>query len=143
VVSSEAQEAGLYPTVERWMKKHFGCFKGKINVGLKYSRVDVLGVRDTGGDVTGEIEIIAIEVKRHGGVFATSSGQALRYRVYATRFILLLLPTPVKSCNQEYTDPLNCNLLFARSWDEQLDYSFIPAILDGQSRASSLKAVDS
>lgn len=84
----ETQEADLYPLVERWMRKHFRCFKAKVNVGLKYSRVDVLGVRDTGGDLTGEIETFAIEVKRHTGVFATSSGQALGYQVYVNRVYL-------------------------------------------------------
>ena len=57
-------ESALYPYVEKWMKKHFLCFKTGINVGLAYSRVDVLGVRDVGGDLSGEVESIAIEVKR-------------------------------------------------------------------------------
>jgi hypothetical protein len=31
------READYYPIVERWMKKHFGCFKTRINVGTTYS----------------------------------------------------------------------------------------------------------
>lgn len=43
----------LYSTVERWMKRHFRCFDSGINTGLKFSRVDVVGVRDVGGDLSG------------------------------------------------------------------------------------------
>jgi len=28
-------EADLYPVVEKWMKRHFSCFKTAINKGLK------------------------------------------------------------------------------------------------------------
>jgi hypothetical protein len=81
-------EVDLYPIVEKWVKRHFHCFRTATNVGLSYSRVDVLGVRDVGGILTGEIETIAVEVKRHKGLFATSSGQALGYQVYVNRVYL-------------------------------------------------------
>ncbi len=87
-VKNEGLEAKLYPFVERWIQKHFRCFKTAINVGLVYSRVDVLGVRDVGGDLSGEVESIAIEVKRGSAPFATASGQALGYQVYANRIYL-------------------------------------------------------
>ena len=58
------KEAKLYPLVERWMRKRFVCFKTGINIGLRYSRVDVLGIRDIGGDLSGEVETIGIEVKK-------------------------------------------------------------------------------
>ncbi len=45
-------------------EKHFLCFKTGLNTGLKYGRIDVVGVRDIGDDLSGEVEIIAIEVKR-------------------------------------------------------------------------------
>lgn len=70
------------------MKKHFRCFKSAVNIGLSYSRVDVLGIRDVGGDLSGDVETIAIEVKRRHEPFATSSGQASGYRVYANRIYL-------------------------------------------------------
>jgi len=82
------KESAAYPLVEKWMKRQFHCFKAGINVGLRYSRVDVLGVKDVGGDLSGEIEIIAIEVKRGSEPFATASGQALGYHVYANRVYL-------------------------------------------------------
>jgi len=81
-------EKSLYPIVEKWMKKHFLCFKTAINTGLKYSRVDVLGIRDVGGDLSGEVETIVIEVKRGTEPFATASGQALGYKVYGNRVYL-------------------------------------------------------
>jgi hypothetical protein len=82
------RESASYPGVEKWMKKHFRCFKAATNVGLRYSRIDVLGVKDVGGDLSGEIEIIGIEVKRGTEPFATASGQALGYHVYAHRVYL-------------------------------------------------------
>jgi hypothetical protein len=62
-MSKIPSEKDLYPLVEKWMKRHFLCFKTAINTGLKYSRVDVLGIRDVGGDLSGEVETIVIEVK--------------------------------------------------------------------------------
>lgn len=71
------------------MKKHFRCFATATNTGLAYSRPDVTGVRDIGGDLSGEVESIIIEVKRGDSQpFATASGQALGYRVYANRVYL-------------------------------------------------------
>lgn len=84
----EELEKKLYPLVEKWLRKHFHCFKTGINVGLAYSRVDILGVRDVGGDLAGEVETIAIEVKRGAAPFATASGQALGYQVYTNRVYL-------------------------------------------------------
>jgi len=83
------KESDLYPRVEQWMKKHFRCFATATNTGLAYSRPDVTGVRDIGGDLSGEVESIIIEVKRGDSQpFATASGQALGYRVYANRVYL-------------------------------------------------------
>ena len=82
------KERDLYPIVERWMNRHYKCFKSKCNTGLKFSRCDVVGLRDVGGDLSGEIETICIEVKKGTEPFATASGQALGYRVYANRVFL-------------------------------------------------------
>ena len=87
-MSSQLKESELYPIVERWMRRHFQCFKTIIDKGLKYGRIDVLGVRDVGGDLSGEIETIAIEVKKGVTPFAKASGQTLGYRVYANRVYL-------------------------------------------------------
>lgn len=83
------KESDLYERVEKWMKGHFRCFATATNTGLAYSRPDVTGIRDIGGDLSGEVESIIIEVKRGASQpFATASGQALGYRVYANRVYL-------------------------------------------------------
>src|ERR1700730_5990519 len=65
------KETEFYTTVERWLQKHFHCFMTAKNLGLIHSRVDVFGVRDVGGDFSGDVEIIAVEVKRGVEPFAT------------------------------------------------------------------------
>jgi hypothetical protein len=82
------READYYPILAKWMKKHFQCFKIGITVGTRYSRADVVGVRDTGGANSGAVELIVIEVKRGKEPFATASGQAAGYSVYANRVYL-------------------------------------------------------
>lgn len=82
------KENALYPTVADWLTTKYRCFKTAQNTGLKYSRADVIGIRDIGGDLTGEIETIIVEVKRGIGAFATASGQAFGYTVYANRVYL-------------------------------------------------------
>jgi hypothetical protein len=82
------KESELYPILATWMKRHFGCFKAAGPVGTKHSRADVVGIRDTGGGNSGEVELIVIEVKRGTEPFATASGQAAGYSVYANRVYL-------------------------------------------------------
>jgi hypothetical protein len=81
-------EKSLYPIVEDWLKKYHHCFKTVSDTGLKFSRIDVVGVRDTGGDLSEEIETISVEVKKGRGKFATACGQASGYKVYANRVYL-------------------------------------------------------
>jgi len=81
-------EKSLYPSVEKWLKTYHHCFKTVSDTGLKFSRIDVVGVRDTGGDLSEEIETISVEVKKGTGKFATSCGQASGYKVYANRVYL-------------------------------------------------------
>lgn len=81
-------ERRLYPLVEKWVKRHFLCFKTAINTGSLHSHADVVGVRDVGGDLSGEVETIVVEVKRGHEAFATASGQTLGYNVYANRVYL-------------------------------------------------------
>lgn len=82
------EERALYPVVAAWLKRHRKCFRTAINTGLKHGRIDVSGVRDVGGDLSGEIETISVEVKGGAEAFATATGQALGYRVYANRIYL-------------------------------------------------------
>src|SRR6476661_7152824 len=87
-MSAVIRESDLYPKLSRWLRGSYGCFATKHNLGLQHSRVDVLGIRDVGGDLSGEVETIAIEVKRGNQPFATTSGQARGYSVYADRVYL-------------------------------------------------------
>lgn len=80
-------ENATYATVQKWMQRHFLCFKTDVNTGLRISRIDVVGVRDVGWDLSGEIQTIAIEVKK-ASPFATSCGQTLGYKIYAHRVYL-------------------------------------------------------
>ena len=82
------KESDLYPDVKKWLEKSHLCFQTAINKGLKYSKIDVIGVTDVGGDLSGEVETIAVEVKQGTEPFATASGQALANKVYANRIYL-------------------------------------------------------
>jgi len=81
-------EKDYYPIVAEWLDKQYNCFKTGINTGLVHSRVDVVGIRDTGGDFSGEIETIVVEVKKDQTPFATASGQTFGYSIYANRVYL-------------------------------------------------------
>jgi hypothetical protein len=88
MAAAERAEKDLYPTVAAWLRRHRKCFKTAINTGLSHSRIDVIGIRDTGGDLSGETETTSVEVKRGTEPFATATGQALGYKVYANRVYL-------------------------------------------------------
>jgi len=81
-------EKEYYPIVSKFLEKKYQCFKSEINTGLRHSRADVIGIRDIGGDLTGEIETIIVEVKRGSEGFATCAGQTFGYTVYANRVFL-------------------------------------------------------
>jgi hypothetical protein len=81
-------EKTLYPHVRRWMRRHFLCFRLADNKGLRYGRIDVIGIRDVGGDFSGEVETVAVEVKRGSTPFSNACGQTFGYRVYANRVYL-------------------------------------------------------
>jgi hypothetical protein len=87
-MSEQTREKDLYPIVERWMKERFKCFVTAADRGLSHGRIDVIGVRDIGGDLSGEIETIAVEVKRGSSPFVNASGQTVGYRIYANRVYL-------------------------------------------------------
>jgi hypothetical protein len=87
-MSESIKEKDLYPLVEKWTQKHFQCFKTVVDKGLRYGRIDVFGIRDIGGDLSGEIETISVEVKKGVTPFAKACGQTLGYRVYTNRVYL-------------------------------------------------------
>ncbi len=84
----KALEKTYYPLVQRWLKRHFSCFKAAVNKGLRFGRIDVIGLRDVGGDLSGDIETVAVEVKRGSTPFANACGQTFGYSVYANRVYL-------------------------------------------------------
>jgi hypothetical protein len=81
-------ESELYPVVMKWLERHFNCFHVVKTKGINYSRIDVLGIRDIGGDLSGDVEAIAVEVKRGLTPFTNAAGQAAGYKVYADRVYL-------------------------------------------------------
>lgn len=81
------RESDLYPRVEAWLRRR-GCFATAINTGLRFGRIDVVGLRDVGGDLSARCEVIAVEVKGGNQPFATSAGQSHGYSVYAQRCYL-------------------------------------------------------
>jgi hypothetical protein len=85
-------ESDLYEPVQKWVRRHFRCWQTGINTGPNIGRIDVVGVRDVGGDLSGKSEVIAVEVKQGKPVFATAAGQAHGYSVMADR-CYLAVPT--------------------------------------------------
>ena len=71
-------EKDFYPRVAQWAAKSLGCFHTAIDAGLKRGRIDVVGLRDVGGNLSGRSEVVSIEVKHGKQPFATSIGQVNR-----------------------------------------------------------------
>ncbi|MFN3256204.1 MAG: hypothetical protein ACE37B_10940 [Ilumatobacter sp.] len=82
------RESDYYPRVARWAKDQLGCFHTAIDSGLKRGRIDVVGLRDVGGNLSGRSEVVSIEVKHGKQPFATAVGQASGYSIYADRCYL-------------------------------------------------------
>lgn len=63
------REESLYDGVEEFLQGTKNCFvtgqKKKSGVG----EVDVVGVRDVGGDLSGEVEVLIVEVKKSSSNF--------------------------------------------------------------------------
>jgi hypothetical protein len=81
-------EKDYYGYVEKFLKNRFDCFVTAQNRGTKFGRVDVVGIRDIGGEHKGDTEIIGVEVKGGNQPFNTATGQAYGYSVYADRCYL-------------------------------------------------------
>jgi hypothetical protein len=82
-------ERRYYRKVKKWMEDRFLCFIAEINKGLRdYGIPDIVGVRDVGGDLSGDVETIIIEVKRGDDPFPKACGQTLSYNIYANRVYL-------------------------------------------------------
>jgi hypothetical protein len=81
-------ERDYYEPVARWAQRSLGCFAVGTDKGVRHGRIDVVGLRDAGGRLSGRTEVVAIEVKRGNQPFATTVGQALGYSIYAERCYL-------------------------------------------------------
>jgi hypothetical protein len=86
------KERSLYPSVVEFLGgKDFGCFKTATRVGTSYVGIaDVVGAREIGGDVRGDLEVVAVEVKTTSGNFGKILGQALGYSLLAHRCYLAI-----------------------------------------------------
>lgn len=62
-------EKDYYEPVGKWAKRSLGCFHYGIDKGLRHGRIDVIGLRDAGGRLSGRAEVVAIEVKRGNAPF--------------------------------------------------------------------------
>lgn len=84
------KESSLYGCVEDYLKSEsFGCFKTKQRVGTSFVGIaDIVGARDIGGDIRGDIEITAVEVKTSCSNFGKILGQALGYSLFAHKCYL-------------------------------------------------------
>jgi len=82
------RESEHYAPIERFLRRRFGCFVTAQDRGTRFGRVDVIGLRDIGGELSGAFEIIAVEVKAGNQPFNTATGQAYGYSVYAERCYL-------------------------------------------------------
>jgi len=86
------KESFFYPRVKEFLESDaFGCFKAEIRIGTSFIGIaDVVGVRDIGGDVRGDVEVIAVEVKKTLGNFGKILGQALGYSLFAHKCYLAI-----------------------------------------------------
>jgi hypothetical protein len=83
------KEEKLYPIVESFLRNDKECFITKRKTGTAIvGQVDVVGVRDVGGDLSGDIEIITVEVKEDIDSFGNSLGQALGYSIFGHKCYL-------------------------------------------------------
>lgn len=84
------KESLFYPCVEEFLKSDaFRCFKTTQRKGTSFvGMADVIGVRDIGGDVRGDLEVIAVEVKTTPNNFGKILGQALGYSLFAHKCYL-------------------------------------------------------
>ncbi len=81
-------ESKLYKTIESFAAEYFGCRTVKQQVGTKFGKVDVVGLKENHGDLESMSEIIAIEVKEEKASFLQAVGQTCAYSIYAHRCYL-------------------------------------------------------
>jgi hypothetical protein len=92
-------EAKLYKPIENFASEYFGCHVVKQQVGTKFVRVDVVGLKENRGDLDSTSEVIAIEVKEEKASFLQAVGQTRAYSIFAHRCYLAVK----KRNNNEFT----------------------------------------
>lgn len=120
------KERDYYPAVERFAREYLGCFVTAADTGTKLGRVDVVGLRDTGGRLSGEGEVVAIEVKRGRSPFLASIGQAAAYSVLADRCYFADVRESWTETEREVAQELRVGLLTLHGgsrpkWQVELD----------------------
>lgn len=89
LVDATPLERELYPLVTRWLTDSYGCFSAPAtDFGTSHGRIDVAGLRDLHGNLAGDTELVAVEVKRGRTPFLNAAGQARAYGVFADRIYL-------------------------------------------------------
>lgn len=85
-----APESKWYGSVATWLTEDMHCFRYRrqVTIGEGKGRVDLMGLRDSGGDVSDDVEVIAVEVKKGVTPFGKACGQTLSYRTHANRIYL-------------------------------------------------------
>lgn len=95
-----ALESKLYKQIEDFASEYFGCHTVKQQVGTKFGKVDVVGLKENRGDLESTSEVIAIEVKEEKASFLQAVGQTRAYSIYAHRCYLAFK----KRNRNEFTD---------------------------------------
>lgn len=67
-----ASSRNYYEPIARWAAKHLGCFVTGIEEDLRLGRMDVVGLRDADGRLSGRAEVVSIEVSSGRQPFVTS-----------------------------------------------------------------------
>ncbi len=100
------KEEILYDSVETLLKESsFRCFRTGQKKGTMFlGYADVIGVRDIGGDIQGELEIVAVEVKLGFDYFGRHLGQSLGYSIFANRCYLAIKCENEASFNIEHKE---------------------------------------
>ena len=82
------KERDLYEPVRVFIKKEYSCFHTGIEKGSKDGKIDVVGLRNTVGDLGGHTEVISVEVKPEKNIYLKALGQAYAYSIMADRCYL-------------------------------------------------------
>jgi len=98
------KERDLYEPVRLFIEEEFNCFHTGIEKGTKDGKIDVIGLRNTVGDLGGHTDVISVEVKPEKNTFLKSLGQAYAYSIMADRCYLAIHKPYKKDFTQDEKD---------------------------------------